>query len=282
MHKLWYTVSMALQITDELTIVLKGALQHLRGPARRLFMASVVLQLGRGGQRKASSKLGWDRGVIRKGLHELRSGLVCTDAVNQRGRKSCEEKLPNLMADLRAIAEMFSETDPTFRTTQCYRRLTAQEARRQLIEQKGYAAESLPTERTLCSKLSALGFYPCKVAKSKPLRKIKETDAIFAHVNQTNQQADVDEHTVRLSLDTKAVVVIGDVSRGGKSRQGEQVCDHDFEIIEKVTPFGIFRPDTNETWLFFTSGSVTADFMVDRLEEIWPALKKTVILHLPW
>lgn len=245
-------------------------------------MASVVVQLGRGGQRKASSQLGWDRGVIRKGLHELRSGVLCTDAVHQRGRKSCEEKLPNLMADLRAIAEMYSAADPTFRTTQCYRRLTAHEARQQLIEQKGYAAESLPTERTLCRKLSALGFYPRKVAKSKPLRKIKETDAIFTHVNQTNQQADGDEHTVRLSLDTKAVVAIGDVSRGGKSRHGEQVGDHDCELIEKVTPFGIFRPDTNETWLFFTSGSVTADFMVDRLEEIWPAVKKTVILHLPW
>jgi hypothetical protein len=71
--------------------------------------------------------------------------------------------------------------------------------------------------------LGTLGFHPCKVVKSKPLRKIKETDAIFAQVHQVNKEADADPDTIRISLDTKAVVAIGDLSRGGKSRQGEQV-----------------------------------------------------------
>jgi hypothetical protein len=87
---------------------------------------------------------------------------------------------------------------------------------------------------------------------------------------------------VRLSIDTKAVVAIGDLNRGDKSRQGEQASDHDFEPEVKLTPFGLYRPDTNETWLFFATGSVTADFMVDRLQEIWPTLKKKVILHIHW
>ena len=127
-----------------------------------------------------------------------------------------------------------------------------------------------------------MGYYPRKVVKSKPVRKIKETDAIFAQVHQINQQADADSGTVRLSIDAKAVVAIGDLSRGGKNRQGEEAADHDFESDLKLTPFGLFRPDTSETWLFFTSGSATADFMVDRLEEICPGLKKTIILHIPW
>ena len=101
-------------------------------------------------------------------------------------------------------------------------------------------------------------------------------------VHQINHQADADPGTVRISLDTKAVVAIGDLSRNGKSRQGEQASDHDFEPDQKVVPFGLFRPDTNEIWLFFTSGSVTSDFMIDCLEDIWPDLKKTVILHIPW
>jgi len=49
--------------------------------------------------------------------------------------------------------------------------------------------------------------------------------------------------------------------------------DHDLEPLAKLTPFGIHRPDTAETWLCFTTGSVTADFMVDRLHAIWPTLK---------
>ena len=87
---------------------------------------------------------------------------------------------------------------------------------------------------------------------------------------------------MRLSIDTKAVVAKGDLSRGGKSRQGEQASDHDFELEAKLTPFGFFRPDTNETWLFFATGSVTADFMVDRLQEIQPTLKKIVTLRIHW
>jgi len=40
--------------------------------------------------------LGWDRTTLRKGLHELNSGIVCVDAVAQRGRKPMEAKLTRL------------------------------------------------------------------------------------------------------------------------------------------------------------------------------------------
>ena len=88
--------------------------------------------------------------------------------------------------------------------------------------------------------LSKLGYYPRKVVKSKPKRKIKETNAIFNQVHEVNKQADTDPDTIRISIDTKAVVAIGDLSRGGKSRQGEETQDHDFAPEEKLTPFGVF------------------------------------------
>ena len=144
----------------------------------------------------------------------------------------------------------------------------------------GNAAE-VPSERSLRRKLSALGFKPRRVAKSKPLRKVPQTDAIFETVHRLNREADADAGTIRLSLDTKTVVPIGQLSRGGKSRQAHQALDHDLEPELKLTPFGLHRPDTAETWLSFTTGSATADFMVDRLSELWPTLKKTVILHIP-
>ena len=120
-----------------------------------------------------------------------------------------------------------------------------------------------------------------RVAKSKPLRKVPQTDAIFEAVHRINREADADAGTIRLSLDTKTAVPIGNLSRGGKSRQAQQALDHDLEPLAKLTPFGIHRPETAETWLSFTTGSVTADFMVDRLHAIWPTLKKTVIVHIP-
>lgn len=87
--------------------------------------------------------------------------------------------------------------------------------------------------------LSRLGFPPRKVVKSKPVRKIKETDDIFDQVHQVNQQADADPKTIRFSIDCKAVVAIGGLSRGGKSRRGEHVLDHDFAPDTKLTPFGV-------------------------------------------
>src|SRR5208282_3083149 len=111
----------------------------------------------------------------RKGIHELQNAVVCVDAFSARGRKRLEERNPCLESDLREIAEPASETDPTFRTTRLYRRLTAGEARRQLLEEKGYHPDQVPSERTLRRKLTEMGYHPRKVVKSKPVRKIKET-----------------------------------------------------------------------------------------------------------
>lgn len=268
-------------ITSELKATWQDILDQLGGASRRLFMASVTKAVGKGAASMVEREMGWNRNTVRKGLHELESGIVCLEATSLRGRKPLEASLPNLEADLREMGEGASQTDPTFRTTQLYRRLTAGEARRRLIEEKGYDPKSVPSERSLRRKLSALGFKPRRVAKSKPLRKVPETDAIFETVRRINAEADSDPGTVRLSIDTKTTVPIGNLSRGGRSRRTQAALDHDLEPEAKLAPFGIHRPDSSETWLFFTTGSVTADFMADRLAEIWPTLKKTVILHIP-
>ena len=110
-----------------------------------------------------------------------------------------------------------------------------------------------------------------------PPKKVKQTDAIFAHVQEVHEQAAAEPQTLRLSLDSKATVLIGPFSRGGHSRTGTQGADHDFKPDGKLTPFGIFRPQTSESALFFTDSKVTSDFMADCLgrwiEERAEALK---------
>jgi len=113
-------------------------------------------------------ELGWNRGTQRKGKHEVESGIVCVDGFALRGRKRSEGHLPNLLNDITAIVDGQSQADPQFRTNRLYTRLTATEVRRQLIAQKGYTGEELPTAETIATKLNMLGFYPKKVAKSRP------------------------------------------------------------------------------------------------------------------
>jgi hypothetical protein len=110
--------------------------------------------------------------TIRKGMHELESGITCLDAFDARGRKRAEDHLPNLLMDIRALVDGQSQTDPQFKTNRLYTRLTATEVRRQLIVQKGYREEELPTSTTIATKLNSMGYYPTKVAKSKPKKRL--------------------------------------------------------------------------------------------------------------
>jgi hypothetical protein len=134
-------------------------------------MARTVQALGKGGQRRAERELGWNRGTIRKGMHEVNSGIVCADGYSLRGRKRAEEHLPNLLVDLKAIVDSQSQADPQFRSNRLYTRLTAAEVRTQLIAQYGYTDEQLPTVETIAVKLNELGYSPKKVAKTQPQKK---------------------------------------------------------------------------------------------------------------
>jgi hypothetical protein len=157
-----------MELVKEVKALLIETANDLKGSARRLFLARAVQALGEGGQRLAERELGWNRGTIRKGQHELEQGIVCLDAFSSRGRKRSEEHLPNLLTDITTLVDGQSQADPQFRTNRLYTRLTATEVRRQLIAQKGYREDELPTAETISTKLNELGYYPKKVAKSQP------------------------------------------------------------------------------------------------------------------
>ena len=270
--------------TNDIVDALKYANDNLKGSVRRTFMAKTVNAFGEGGQRWAERELGWNRGTIRKGQQELEEGPV-TDHFSARGRKKAEEHWPNLLNDIEAIVEPTSQTDPTFKTTQLYTPLTAKEVRQRLIDEKGYIDEALPTRRTINTKLNDLDFHPQKVAKSKPKKKLPETDAIFEHLHQVNQAADEEQGVIRLSMDAKAAVRVGPFSRRGKSRQRVVGVDHEFAPDAILTLFGIFLPAHAETFLFSTESKVTADFMIDAVEMLWPTLTErfnphTLVLNL--
>ena len=155
----------------EMIPVLIDTAQVLKGSQRRTFMAKTVAALGRGGQIWAEAHLGWNRQTIRKGAHEVRSGMTCVDAFHCRRRKPAEEHLPRLLDDIRAIADGQSQADPKFQTNRLFTRISAAEVRRQLIATKGYTDAELPTQQTINKKLNLLGYRLTKVAKCRPQKK---------------------------------------------------------------------------------------------------------------
>ena len=85
----------------EVQSIWRNTAQLLKGSSRRTFMADVVRSLGRGGQRFAEKRLGWNRKTIRKGMQERDSGQPIQDRFQDRGRKKAEKHLPSLLEHIR-------------------------------------------------------------------------------------------------------------------------------------------------------------------------------------
>src|SRR6266849_6209701 len=76
-----------MELTEEVKALLLHTAKDLKGSVRRMFMARTVQALGEGGQRLAERELGWNRGTIRKGMHEAAHGIACVDGFRLVGRK---------------------------------------------------------------------------------------------------------------------------------------------------------------------------------------------------
>lgn len=267
------TTTPPIQLTDTLKSLYIKTAQKLKGSDRRQFMAEVVKGLGIGGQTLAERELGWNRRTIRKGMQELNSGQEIEDGRGRSGRKPIEAKLPDLLKDISAIVEPQTQTDPSFKSTRLYTRLSAAEVRRQLMEQKGYQDEELPSAETIRRRLNEMGYSLKRVVKAKPQKRIPETDAIFEQIHRVNQQADDDPQTLRISIDAKVALNVGEFDRGGKTRIPTLAFDHDFDATTSLTPYGIYLPQYNELYLFFVCSKLTADCIVDLIEQWWEQVK---------
>lgn len=248
------------------------AAANMHGSERRAFMAEMTLKHCEGNARKAEAVFGWGRNTVEKGLGEKRTGIICLGAQSaSSGRIRWEERETKAAEELRRLAEAHSQQDPTFRSTAAYTRLTAEAALIALGE-KGFADGQLPSPSSMANILNRMGYRLRKVVKAKPLKKIKETDAIFENIKEKDRQAESIGNVRRLSMDCKATVKIGDFSRGGQTRGDNRACDHDFGCTEKYVPCGIVDEDSGRLHICFGSSCKTSDFIVDTLESWWSDL----------
>jgi hypothetical protein len=205
--------------TQPFETLIRSAARRLTGHQRRLYMAEVTTQLCDGSPRQAERRFGWGRDAVELGLHESRHGVRCQEDFTARGRQRSEDKDPRLKADIRAIVEPHTQADPELKSSRRYTNLSAAEVRQALIA-NGHAEADLPRERTLRDILNRLNYRLKRIRKGKPLRKTKETDAIFANVQAVRQEVRDDPGTLEVSMDTKAKVAVGDYVRGGKNPDG--------------------------------------------------------------
>ncbi len=160
------------------------AASEMHGAKRREFLADITLKHCDGKARRAETLFGRGRETIEKGLGEKHTGIVCLGAQSScSGRKLWEEEQPEASDILRKIAEAHVQQDATFRTPAAFTRLTAAEALKQLQEH-GVTADSLPSSSAMAEVLNRMGYRLRRVVRDKPLKKIRETDAIFDNIKK--------------------------------------------------------------------------------------------------
>jgi len=259
------------ELTDQQIATIKDAASKLTGAKRRAFQAQVSLDYLDGSPRRAERVFGWWRDAVTLGLHERRSGIICLGNTSARGNRRTEVKQPSLERDIRSLAEPQSQQDPKFQSPFLYTRMTAKGMRQALMDQKGWTTEELPCEKTIGNILNRLGYRLRRVQKAKPVKKVRQTDAIFEHVDRENQASDAREDSLRISIDTKAKLKVGDLSRGGRSRGIEaiQAEDHDMDVKEKLVPYGILDVVGGLLTIIFGTSRETSDFIADCLQQWW-------------
>ena len=155
-------------LSEAIKATIQDAAQKLTGFRKRDFMAKVAEDYFEGSARRAETHLGWNRHTVVLGLQERRSGVICLDYYQGRGRSKSEAIFPDLETDLRAIVDGQSQADPKLQSTFLYARISARAVREALVNQKGYDEAQLPSRQTIGEILNRLGYRLKKPKKSSP------------------------------------------------------------------------------------------------------------------
>src|SRR6195952_113618 len=174
----------SIERTDAL---IRSGARRLTGYQRRAFQAEVAIELCDSNPRQAERRFGWGRETVEKGLHEHRTGLRCLEDFVARGRQRVEDRDQQLAADIRQIVEPHSYADPSLKSSRRYTNLSAAEVRAALIA-RGHAEADLPAERTMRNILNRMNYRLKRIRKGVPLKKVEQTDAIFANVQAAREE----------------------------------------------------------------------------------------------
>lgn len=260
-----------MSILEKIEKSYKNQLKIIKSEKNRItkmkLVGSLVLDIDGRCISKIAKEINCSRKFVRKSRDFVKNDCTLQLRIETRGRKALTTIYPELKQDITKIIEDNLSVDPHFKTEKQYVRLTVKEIKQQLINTGKYGEKSF-SNSSLNNLLNKMGYNLKKVKKTKPLKKIGETDAIFANVHKKKSEAMKDDKTVLISLDTKDKVLIGPFSRKGKNRIEIKAVDHEL-TNNCLIPFGILDLKKDIPYFFnFTSKPTSLD-LVDCIEEFW-------------
>lgn len=180
--------------------------------------------------------------------------------------KKTEELNPDLVQEIADLRAPHSQSECKHRDTVAYVKLSISWIRARLVENR--PASFKLSHTTLYHMLNRWGYSLKRVLKCKPLKRIADTEAIFENV-LTARKAPAKADTLRISMDVKDKVKIGELSRGGKHRgkQALKALDKDQHWQGVLIPFGVLEIDSGQSTVIYGNSWETSDFLVDALEK---------------
>lgn len=234
---------------------------------KMIMIGSLAVDIGNRCISALAKIFGLSRITIRKAIKLFKKELPYKLEIETRGRKLLIAKYPNLKQDIEKIIEDSLSIDPHFKSEKQYVKMTIKEIKTRLIETGKYNDKSF-SNSYLNDLVNQMGYGLKKVQKTKPLKKIEETNIIFENVYKKKEEALKDDRTVLISLDTKDKVLLGPFSRRGRNRIEIQAVDHEL-TNNCLIPFGILDLKTNIPYFFNYVSKPTSLDLVGCIEEFY-------------
>ena len=240
-----------------------------------MFLASEALAYGHGGIAEVIRISGVSRNTIKRGINELKSGVVYTKRIRKSGGgpKHTEEKYPEIIDKISALIEGSTYGNPErvlSYTTDSLRKIEAK------LKSQGTSVSHV----TIGEILESMGYSKqqnqkmLQVGASHPDR-----NAQFEHINDTAAQY-IEAGDPVISVDTKKRENIGNFKNNGqeyrKNKDPRKVLDHDFPIKElgKIAPYGVYNLNNNTGFVNVGTSHDTSEFAVESISRWWESVGK--------
>jgi hypothetical protein len=250
-------------------------LPYLNEAQKRLFLANEAIAYGRGGISEVERISGISRKTIRKGVEEIKNGILPNARIRKDGGGSKSIKIirPDLEDEIRRLIDGSTYGDPErvlSYTTESLRKIESE------LNNKG-----IKIGRTVIAK--TLDSMDYSRQQNQKMQQIGEPhpdrNAQFEHINETATKYLKDGIPV-ISVDTKKKENIGNFANKGSEYRNKKdprkVLDHDFPIEElgKIAPYGVYNLNNNTGFVNVGTSHDTSEFAVESISRWWESVGK--------
>lgn len=243
---------------------------------RRLFAANEAIQFGYGGRDAVERATGVAKNTIRRGIEELGAlDKLGPPPGRQRkaggGRKSAEEKDPELVPALRRLVDASTRGEPE--SPLLYTSKSATKLAKELTAE-GHPISPDTTARILKDQ----GFTLQATRKVLEGDDHPDRDAQF-HWIKDEVASFMEAGQPVISVDTKKKELVGDYANRGREwhakGEGPDVLTYDFPNgVPKAVPYGVYDLARNDGWVSVGVSSDTAEFATATIRRWWMNMGK--------